>query len=350
MRIKLRRRGCISSWLFKMKKVAIVTVTYGSRWKYLSQVLEASCDDAHVAHIFVVNNKSENSEELHTYAYQHKDKITVINFDSNTGSANGFGTGLAAARDGGYDFVLLLDDDNVITKGVISDYITEYECLLNPQSIIVGNRVDLGSADEPFDSSRPPTQPTYSFFNVFSLAKVKRYASLLFRGTLKKSSPKKLLDKVEVHAFAYGGAFIPRQALLDAPLPDSKLFLYGDDVAYSWGVLKAGYRAYLIRSLRIRDVDTTFSEKGNSSHLTDLFMPSVSDIKVYYRMRNAAYISWSYGEQLKVVLVLSIIVWYIGLLIIFLIKKRQFGTFQIRRAYLIAVAFTRGLRQDLRPF
>lgn len=333
-----------------MKTVAIVTVTYGSRWKYLSQVLEAACGDTFVAQIFVVNNRSENSQELYAYVDQYKDRITVINFDSNTGSANGFGAGLAAARDKGYDFVLLLDDDNVITKGVIMGYMTEYESLPDKRSIIVGNRVDLGNADEPFDPTIPPTKATGTFFNVFSLDKVKRYVSLLLYSPSKKVISKELLERVEVHAFAYGGAFIPRQALLDAPLPNAKLFLYGDDVAYSWGVLKAGYRAYLIRGLQIRDVDTTFSEKGNSSHLVDLFLPSVSDVKVYYRMRNAVYISWSNGEQSKVLLLLSLTVWYIGLLSIFLIKKRRFGMFQVHRAYLIALAFIRGLRQDLRPF
>jgi len=96
-----------------MTKVIVLTVTYGNRWKFLSQVADAVMRDSHVYKLVIVDNASENYKEIKHFADNHTDRVEIIHKGSNTGSAGGFATGLEYIKNLNCDYVLLLDDDNV---------------------------------------------------------------------------------------------------------------------------------------------------------------------------------------------------------------------------------------------
>ena len=90
----------------------LVTVTYGRRWNYLLQSLQSAFREG-IDSAVVVNNASNDAiSDLCTLEFG--EKVSVISLVSNTGSANGYNVGMKMALDKGAQYILLLDDDNVL--------------------------------------------------------------------------------------------------------------------------------------------------------------------------------------------------------------------------------------------
>jgi len=296
-------------------KVAVVTVTYGKRWDFLSQVINAVINDVHVVKFIIVDNGSRNQKEIEDGVKIYGEKVLIIRHDKNLGSAGGFHAGLKAVRDIDCDFVFLLDDDNVPEVGAIDRFLDIKNNLLKEDKVVImGNRVDLSGSQEYFyKPSLRDLNPKGTFFEVFSFDKLINFIKLII-GINSKKGP--FLPIIPTVGFIYGGAFLPIQAVREASLPDKSLVLYGDDIAYSWGVKKAGYKSYISTSPVIHDVDSSFGD----SHIFGLFNPETHPFKVYYRIRNMVRISIENSPQWKITLFFSIFIWTAGLCILGIFK------------------------------
>ena len=321
-------------------KVSVLTVTYGKRWQFLSQVASAVLADSHLYKLVIVNNASENSKEINDYANLHKEKVEVINNDINTGSAGGFATGLERIRNFPCDYVLLLDDDNVPESGFVESFLNNIKEIGSGKSVVLGNRNLLKDGDKLFYSGETVDKeiPT-TFFEVFSIKKIKNFLQLFSKKQDKKDK-NTFKPIVRVVSFAYGGAFLPIQAIKDAPLPDRRLFTYGDDIEYSWGVRASGYDLYFCSTPIIKDIDLTFQD----SHIFGMFSPQTSDIKIFFRMRNSVIISLKHSKNSFSVL-LNVSVWFIGLCIAVFLKM-GINKLIIKRLILVKRAMMFGIRQD----
>lgn len=320
-------------------KVAVVTVTYGSRWVFLSKVLNSVIDDVHLEKVIILDNASANKEEIERYSENHPGKIVILRNEKNVGSAGGFNQALAEAREISCDFVLLLDDDNVPEKGAMGNFLETLKFFPDNKTVLLGNRFNLPSNEEFFfqqtikdDSIRG------TFFEVFSPSKISHFLKVLF--SLGKENVRRgpFVPLAPTEAFVYGGAFIPMEAVKEAALPDASLVLYGDDVEYSWNIKNLGYSSYLCASPRIHDVDLTF---GAEYHILGLFLPQTKPFKVYYRIRNMVRLSVRHSSQPKPVLLASIIIWVIGLLMYGMLKT-GLGRTYLKRAKLILQAVLTG--------
>ncbi|NLV97505.1 MAG: glycosyltransferase [Desulfovibrionales bacterium] len=109
-----------------------VTVTYGNRFYLLKQVVDRALTEG-VQKVIVVDNKSdkESREQLKLYEqWLGKDKIKVLYLDDNCGSAGGFKRGLEEAyTDASCDYILVLDDDNLVGKNSISKILNVFSYL-----------------------------------------------------------------------------------------------------------------------------------------------------------------------------------------------------------------------------
>lgn len=321
-------------------RVAVVTVTYGNRWKFLSQVIDAVCADMNVTACVVVDNASENGADIDARAAEDS-RIVILRQSRNIGSAGGFAAGIKHVQTLPCDFVLLLDDDNVPEKG-FSKIFLEHAASLGEKAVALGNRNDLKANEQMFYATAPvdPEIPT-TFFSVFAWKKIRRFASMLFSfGRTRALSEKNFKPVIEVESFAYGGTFLPINAARNALLPDEKLFSYGDDIEYSWGVRRAGFQIFLCHEPVVHDIDLTFQ----SDYLLDLFSPKTSDFKVFFRMRNMALISRKHSRNVFV-LWLNVWAWFAGLCAYALCKLGP-SRFFFHRAAFIAGAFRRGLMLD----
>lgn len=296
------------------EKVSVVTVTYGKRWAYLSQVINAVINDVHVVKLIIVDNGSKNQEEIKDGIKLYGEKVMIIRHETNQGSAGGFHAGLKAVREIDCDYVFLLDDDNVPDQGSIDRFLDiKKNFLKDDKVVIMGNRIDLSGSQEYFyKPSLINLEPKGTFFEVFSVGKCLNFIKIVTGLNNKNSGRGPFLPVIPNVGFIYGGAFLPIGAVRESSLPDESLVLYGDDIEYSWRVKKAGYRSYVSYLPIIHDVDSSFGD----SHILGLFNPNTHGFKVYYRIRNMVRISVENSPQNRVVLFLNIIIWTIGLCVL----------------------------------
>jgi cellulose synthase/poly-beta-1,6-N-acetylglucosamine synthase-like glycosyltransferase len=138
-------------------KFNIITVTYGERFKFLIQVLDATVSDINVDKIILVDNASSNKKEINEYIAKvnsNQQKIILVRHTENLGSAGGFKSGILEARKHNCDYVLLLDDDNVPEKGWGEKITGLAKFFINEKVVIslnrynaVGNNIDFSVPD-----------------------------------------------------------------------------------------------------------------------------------------------------------------------------------------------------------
>ncbi len=292
-------------------RVAVLTVTYGSRHHYLTQVIERVMKDRHVHTFVIVDNGSSFYAELMKSVEKYGDKVVILRNEKNIGSAGGFARGLEYVRTLPCDDVLILDDDNVPEMDI-------RKLLQDTKTVLVANRPNVPGAKEYFTKRHlAGSQPAYTFFESISWEKVKKFFNLARHHTRNEHKDYGTLLVVPNQAFVYGGTFLPMSAVREAPLPDKDLVLYGDDVEYSWGVRRAGYSSYLCYSPKVYDLEVSF---GEGSQAVGLFDPKSAAFKTYYRIRNMVRISVRNSPQSRVVLFCNIAIWITALSILGVLK------------------------------
>ncbi len=298
-------------------RVTAVVITHGDRWQFLSQMIKSALKDENVVKLIIVDNGSQNKEEIERGTSEYGDRVVILRHEKNLGSAGGFAAGIEYARKTDCDFVYLSDDDMAPEEGFVSKYLEARKFFPDQKIVISGHRADLhGNTDVFYQQTIRSAHGKRTFFDIFAFDKLIKFIRPFF-GWNKKNRRGPFVPIIPTRGFVYGGAFIPIEAVRKAPLPDASLFLYGDDIEYSWGIEELGYACYASVVPVIRDVDITFSE----SHIFGLFEKSLAPFKAYYRIRNMTRLSLRHSKQNKAVLFFSIIVWIIGLLALGLLKQ-----------------------------
>jgi GT2 family glycosyltransferase len=319
-------------------RVTAVVIMHGNRWKFLSQMITAVLKDEHITKLVIVDNGSQNKQEIIEGTKQYGDRVTILRVDKNRGSAGGFALGIEAARKTDCDFVYLSDDDMVTGPNFVSDFLTIKHLFPEQKVVICGNRADMpGNKNIFYSRSLNQLQSKQTFFEVFGISRIINFFSIMI-GTSNTSEGGVFVPVVPTKGFVYGGAFIPIDAVRRAPLPDASLFLYCDDVEYSWGIEALGYTTYVASSVAIHDLESTF---GEDNHIVGLYREDLADFKVYYRIRNMVKVSRRHTTQSKLRLVSSVIIWVLGLLVVGL-SRAGFSRHYVRRSKLIIEAVRAG--------
>ncbi len=298
-------------------RVVSVVIMYGNRWHFLARTIDAILQDEHIIKLIIVDNGSLNEKEIREGVAHYSDRVRVLRQEKNLGSAGGFAVGIAAARKEDCDFVYLSDDDMLPEKDFVDKYLAAKDLFADKKVVICGNRVDVPGNANVFYEPVSSVATTGTFFNVFGFAKFKNFFHLAFGSHVGEGKGVFVPVVPGRGGFVYGGAFIPIEAVRSAPLPDASLFLYGDDIEYAWGIEALGYNAYVSARPIINDIDLTF---GQESHIFGLFKKDLHPFKVYYRMRNMVLLSVRHSKQKKLVLFLSVVSWFLGLLLLGLLR------------------------------
>lgn len=295
-------------------RVTAVVIMHGNRWKFLSQTIPSILKDEHIIKLIIVDNGSENKEDIIRGVSRYGSRVSVLRTEKNLGSAGGFALGISEARKIESDFVYLSDDDMIPEENYIKKYLDARSYFEGKKVVICGNRVDVPGNSGIFTKQIEAHTPTLrTFFSIIGWKKISNFGSLIFGVGSKKDQNQFVPIVPGRGGFVYGGALIPHEAICEAPLPDSTLFLYGDDIEYSWGIEALGYAVYVASRPIIHDIDLTF---GTDSHIFGLFRKDLPLFKVYYRMRNMVRLSVRHSTQPKIVLFFSIVLWFTGLLIL----------------------------------
>lgn len=313
-------------------RVIAATITHGQRWQFLEQVVSAVMNDEQVVKLIIIDNGSKDRELIRSGVAKYGERVRIVTHEKNEGSAGGFAAAIKAAREEEGDHVLLLDDDSVPEENFVDKYLAAKSVVRNSQAIIAGARSNVGTTKTFFNPKviYPPSWYRKTFFEVFSGRKIWRRVREFCLGDFGEA----FVPIIPVKAFVYGGAFIPMEVVKKAPLPDTKLFLYGDDIDYAWGIEAMGCPIYASATPSLYDVDMTFA----GSHITGLFEENVPLWKVYYRLRNMVRLSVKHKDQSAPVLLLNVAAWFGALLVIGLIYTRGRSGYWKRARIIIAAA------------
>jgi GT2 family glycosyltransferase len=269
--------------------VTVVTVTYGDRWQLLSQVVKKLLSFDIVHQIIVVNNASlynvkNNINQL------NNNRLTIIDFAENLGSAGGYKAGIASAyKTPGTDFIWLLDDDNLPDDDALDLLIQAWDKMgaVNNQTALFCLR-----PERPLDIKFARGENPYRYYLVpdnflgFTFLRMGYYKWLKIKDLFVTN--KTFKKQVKVPYVSYGGFFFNKAMVDKIGYPDERFFLYVDDAEYTYRVTETGGTIWLIPASRITDIDVTAGYAAKNKIFSSVILDHWS-FRTYYQIRNGVY-------------------------------------------------------------
>jgi len=209
-----------------------------------------------------------------------KVEICYIRMEENTGGAGGFHEGVKRCHQTGYDWLWLMDDDLVVCDDSLRTLVEKKNSL----RLSLGRSFILNSL---VLSKEKKDNNTFAF-PMQELSK-KGYPKMgVFYKHLSEITDK-LEDGLYEWACPFNGTFIPNQVISEVGLPNSQLYIKGDEKEYFWRVLKK-FRIYTV--VKSRAFHPEFKDSG-------------FDWKEYYNIRNMfvvnKYLNLSFLRNAKLV-------------------------------------------------
>ena len=321
--------------------VCALIVTYGDRAHLCAQVIERLADIG-VAEILLVDNGSSTSSVIvYRKLMEHVSQLRILSLDQNVGSAAGFSAGIECFLSESHNpYVWILDDDNLPSERVLPEMSSVAKELIDSGTssdpVLHCNRSDFREADATaLQTGQPKTLKSDEFMG-FSVtnwfySKFGRSGKDFFDSTL---------AYVEIHRGSYGGLLASRKNILAIGLPHMDFVLYADDTEYTYRFYQNGIGQFLVASAAVTDLEPTFVAGS------DYFSCAMSDVKVYFSIRNHVYLSQDHRANFLVYWLNKS--WLLSLLTlralkVILVRPR----FLIRRYKLILHAIRHGESKNL---
>ena len=270
----------------------LVTVTYGKRLELLRQCLDSGFREGCERAVVVNNGSSELIAACTERSFG--DRVKVISLPNNSGSANGFAVGIEAALEDGAEYILLLDDDNVLHAGALAILRKAHEeaALETPidNLIVVGMREEhhqLNTAKEARGGQVALRRNAFLCFH-FADAPAKLWRRVRRRNGA-SMRPDHIPERVERMVAPYGGMYFHRSLIARHGVPDRRLVLYGDDYEFSYRVTRAGGKIWLITAAMLADLESSWNLRSRYGSGLEALLCGDSDVRAYYNCRNFTY-------------------------------------------------------------
>lgn len=233
-------------------KIATIVVTFNRKNLLLENLNALQKQTKRVLmDIIVIDNASTDGTKLALDNYIENKKILYINTKKNIGGAGGFQIGVKYAKDNGYDYVWLMDDDSIPSENAL-------EALINASKELNGEYGFLASKVVWTDNSLCKMNvPKVSIGK-----KVKEWD--------------KPITPVIMSSFV--SMFIPIIVVKNIGLPIKEFFIWADDLEYSRRISRK-YKAYLVNKSVV--VHKTKNNKGSNIARDDI--TRIKRYKLAYR-------------------------------------------------------------------
>lgn len=266
--------------------ICILTVTYGDRGHFLSQLLDYAERTDDVAQVIVVDNGSDPPVEAVVKDGRFS-KATIVRRSRNGGSAIGFRTALEAAMQSSHSLFWMLDDDNLPRPGAA-------ECMLEAHSTMISSNRPFALLSFRADHQREiaaniPVERAYprpSSFLGFDARELPR--KLVRKMSTAPAKPLIAVEHLIVPFASYSGLFFDRDLLTSIGLPNPDFVLYSDDTEYSYRITKYGGRIFLLRSAELDDLEKSWNIESHKSAAASWVLGK-SNLRMFYAMRNRVY-------------------------------------------------------------
>ena len=281
-------------------KICALIVTYGDRFAYLSQVINALLKHENVQIVIVDNNStSESKNKLLSLKQKYEERIKILYMKKNIGASGGFKIGIDYAyKSIRCDFLWLLDDDNQPKEKALPTLLTFWEHLSiknkEEKVCLASFRIKRESRFKKKNTTTKTRELTpdrfitntnwWLGFNIFESLK-----SIIMKiSHLNKPTSERVFEKkwVQVKVIPYGGMFFHKNLIKTIGLPDEQFFLYRDDYEYTYRITTMKGKIFLLFNSILEDVDLPTVVSSGTNPFT---YNAINENKflIYYDIRNA---------------------------------------------------------------
>lgn len=230
--------------------VAAVVVTY-NRLELLKKCIYSIREQTKKPDEIIVVNNSSTDGTLDWLKLQ--DDLTVIT-QENSGSAGGQYTGIKTAYEKGYDWVWSLDTDVVVDKNALENFFLS-------KGINKDNIGFLSSAIFYKDG-------TLAYINIPYLENEEEIVQCY----VKK-------EELPILSASFGSVLFSRNAIEKVGFPIKEFFIWGDDVEYTFRMIRAGLKGVLINNSKA-------IHYAPSNYKDPFVLLPIKDIKMTLGVRN----------------------------------------------------------------
>lgn len=270
-------------------KLSVIIVNYNVRY-FLEQALRsveraaanlaASLDGAQTEIWVVDNNSTDTSLEM--LAFQFPD-VRVIANKQNTGFSY---ANNQAIKESKAEYVLLLNPDTVVPEDCFTQTVRFMDA--HPDAGALGIKMVDGSGKFLPESKRGFPSPKVAFFKIFGLSRFFPKSKTFGKYHLG------YLDEKDIHSVdVLAGAFmLLRMATLNKiGLLDEDFFMYGEDIDFSYRIVKARYKNYYFPYAPIIHYKGESTKKGSVNYVFVFYRAMVIFAKKHLPKDTAALFS-----------------------------------------------------------
>jgi len=281
-------------------RIAAVVLTH-NRCALVEEGLEALCHQARpLDEILVIDNAStDGTREM--LKQKFSGQITYVRLEENLGSAGGFHEGIRLAHEKGYDWIWVMDDDVVPAADALKALV-ESPAFDDPSVGLLAPLV--------LDVKIKTQTPRYEQFNTVMAAcpdgarwipiaagSCRRFGPTLgYRPAITRESLESPLIPVEGVGFL--AILIRREAISSAGLPLKKLFMFWDDLEFTYRISRK-FKMFVVPA------STIIHRHGWGSRSPRRFLgfakegagvPIAQAWRLYYFVRNEIFIRTKYAK------------------------------------------------------
>lgn len=219
----------------KIEKVVVVTVTFNDVDFLLREIRFLKKQTYKIYRIVIVDNNSNEQCKEKLRNIKNDDNIDIIWLDNNIGGAGGFQKGMEYAyKKYNSDWYWLMDADAYPQEDCL-EKLLEYKDLTNN----IGYLAPLIMGDD---------------LKKYQLYHHKRLSAFLEKDLYIYNESDEIQDTTPIEADAFVGPLISRKAVAELGFPKGELFIYGDDLEYTYRISRK-FNSYLIKSAVINHRD-----------------------------------------------------------------------------------------------
>jgi O-antigen biosynthesis protein len=231
--------------------------------------------------VFVVDNNSADGSCSMVSSRFPEVRLIMNHKNSGFSVANNQALKLAAGR-----YLLLLNPDTIVEEETFRKCIQFMDD--HPDAGAAGVRMINGKGRYLPESKRAIPTPSTAFFKISGLSSLFPHSGLFNRyylGNINNSST----SPVEVISGAF--MFIRRESFLKTGFLDEDYFMYGEDIDYSFRLLKSGFLNYYYPGTKIIHFKGESTKKGNLNVLVNFYKAMLIFVRKHFNSgRHPSYV------------------------------------------------------------
>ncbi|MBN2863061.1 MAG: glycosyltransferase family 2 protein [Bacteroidales bacterium] len=258
-------------------ELSVIIVSYNVRY-FLEQCLLSvrKASENIRCEIFVVDNNSEDTSCSMVSGQFPEVKLIRNTENKGFSAANNQALRIASGK-----YILLLNPDTLVEENTFTSCISFMN--EHPEAGAAGVKMINGKGKFLPESKRALPDPKTAFFKIFGLSYLfpkSKFFNNYYLGHLDSRK----IAKVDVLTGAF--MFLRREAVLKTGFLDEDFFMYGEDIDYSYRIIREGFINYYYPETRIIHFKGESTKKDNLNVLISFYKAMIIFVRKHYNNSN----------------------------------------------------------------